>query len=195
MKEKEAILLIEEMISKTKEDIRDNGFLYYVWGWLVFIAAALNYIILHFDLFEIHGLPWMILMPLGGIITAIATRKDAKQKVKVKTYVSQSMSVSVTAYAISLFIVCFAMPAGEQWKAFYPTIMLIYAIWLYISGGLLKFKPLMWGAALNWALALTGYIWANTEIHLILIAAGVLGGFIIPGHLLKMKANNSVQTA
>ncbi|MES2725663.1 MAG: hypothetical protein V4643_01080 [Bacteroidota bacterium] len=195
MKEKEAILLIEEMISKTKEDIRDNGFLYYFWGWLVFIAALLNYTILHFDLFEFHGLPWMVLMPLGGIVTAIISRKNAKLRVKVKTYVSQSMSVSVTAYAISLFIVCFAMPAGEQWKAFYPTIMLIYAIWLYISGGLLKFKPLMWGAALNWSLALTGYLWASTEVHLLLMALGVLGGFIIPGYLLKMKANNSVQTA
>lgn len=190
MNEKDAILLIEEMISRTKEDLRDNGFFYYFWGWLVFVAAMLNLIILHFNLMDFHSWPWLVFMPLGGIVTAIASRK--KETPKVKTYVSHSMTVGAQAFSISLFIVCFAMPFGNQWKAFYPTIMVAYAIWLYFSGGLLKFKPLMWGAAINWATALVAYLWPNHEVHLILLAIGVLGGFIIPGHMLKVKSEKRV---
>lgn len=192
MNEKEALLLIEEMISKTKEEIKDNGFFYYFWGWLVLVAAVLNVLILHFDLMTFHSWPWMVFMPLGGIVTAIASRKKQNEAPKVKTYVSQSMKVAAQAFSISLFIICFAMPFGNQWKAFYPTIMVAYAIWLYISGGLLKFRPLMWGAALNWAMAVTGYAWPNLEAHLLLIAVGVLGGFIIPGYMLKSKSERSV---
>lgn len=192
MNEKDAILLIEEMISRTKEDLRDNGFFYYLWGWLVLVAAILNVIILHFNLMEFHGWPWLVFMSLGGIITAVASYKKQKEAPKVKTYVSHGMKVGAQAFSISMFIICFAMPMGNQWKAFYPTIMIIYAIWLFISGGLLKFKPLMWGAAVNWAMAITAYLWPSHEAHLILIAIGVLGGFIIPGHLLKIKSEKSV---
>ncbi len=204
MNEKDAILLIEEMISKTKEEIRDNGFYYYFWGWLVFIAALADLYILGFTTFEIHGLPWMILMPLGGIVTMIYGMREKKKDVQVKTYVSESMNEVVRAFSISLFVVCFAMPVGAQWKAFYPTIMMVYAIWLFVSGGLLKFKPLKWGGILNWACALIGFIYPEiakqlpesfiaqalgrgTEVHLLLIAIGVMGGFIIPGHLLNNR--------
>ena len=190
MNEKEALLVIEQMINSTKEDIKDNGFYYYMWGWLVFIAAISNAIILHFNLLEVHSLPWIILMPLGGIITFIASKREKQPSVK--TYVSESMGIVVKAFSISLFIICFAMPLGHQWKAFYPTIMIIYAIWLFVSGGMLKFKPLQYGGILNWLLALVGFVWASTQIHLLLIAMGVIGGFIIPGHLLKSKTNKSV---
>jgi hypothetical protein len=32
MNEKEALLVIEQMINSTKEEIKDNGFFYYMWG-------------------------------------------------------------------------------------------------------------------------------------------------------------------
>ena len=82
-------------------------------------------------------------------IPAKVTPTVTKQPI-VKTYVSESMGIVVKAFSISLFIICFAMPLGQQWKAFYPTIMIIYAIWLFVSGGLLKFKPLQFGGILNW---------------------------------------------
>jgi len=65
--------------------------------------------------------------------------------------------------------------------------------WIQIKVALmLKFKPLQYGGILNWLLALVGFVWASTQIHLLLIAIGVVGGFIIPGHLLKSKTNKSV---
>ena len=134
----------------------------------------------------------MIHMPLGSLVTFIIGKIESNKKVRAKTYVSESMQAMVIAFSVSLFIVCFAMPAGNQWKAFYPTIMILYAIWLFVSGKLLKFKPLIWGGLLNWILALIGFILASTMVHLTLIAVGVLGGFIIPGYLLKSKAQQGV---
>ena len=189
--EKSALMLIEDMIKSTKEDIKDSGFYFLLWGYLVFIAALSDYYLLEFSTFEIHGLPWIILMPLGGIITMITSRRE-KKKERVKTYVSESLKYMVRAFCISLFIVCFTMPAANQWRAFYPSIMLIYAMWLYVSGGLLRFKPLMYGAGFNWLIAAVTYFAPTTQLHLLLIALAVLGGYIIPGHMLNARKQQDV---
>ena len=195
MNERQALSVIEEMITKAKEDIKDNGFYFLFWGWLVFCAAAINYYLLVFTSFNVHGLPWIILMPLGGIVTVIAGLRERKKIPVVQTYISYMMKYMVWAFSISLIVVCFSMPAGQQWKAFYPTIMVVYAIWLFVSGGLLKFKPLVCGGILNWVLAAIGFIFPSTETHLLLIAAAVFGGYIIPGYLLKQRYHKHVQGA
>lgn len=184
MNEKDALLIIEDMIGKAKSELKDNGFYFMFWGWLVFIAAVTNYYLLVYTDYEFHSIPWL-LMPLGAIVTIIVSMRDHKKDVRVKTYVDELMKYVVRAFGISLGVVCFLMPIGDQWKAFYPTIMIIYSSWLYISGGMLKFRPLRWGGFLNWILAGVGYVWPSTEVHLILIAIAVVGGYIIPGHMLK----------
>jgi hypothetical protein len=195
MNEKQALGLIEEMISKAKSDINESGQYFLLWGWLVFIAAICNYYLLVYTSYEYHSLPWIILMPLGGIVTGIMGYREKKKSPKVKSYVDEALKYVGRAFAISMFLVCFFMPAGEQFKAMYPTIMILYAMWLFICGGMLKFKPLIWGGFLNWIMAAAGYIFASTDTHLILIAIAVLGGYIIPGYLLKRRFNKDVQGA
>jgi hypothetical protein len=73
-------------------------------------------VILHYNLLEVHSLPWIILMPLGGIITFVASKREKQPSVK--TYLSESMGIVVKAFSISLFIICFAMPLGQHGKPF-----------------------------------------------------------------------------
>ena len=68
----------------------------------------------------------------------------------------------------------------------YPLVMLIYGIWLFISGGALKFRPLIIGGIVNWLLGITAFFFAF-EMQLLILALAVLLGYIIPGHLLKRK--------
>lgn len=193
MNEKQALLVIEEMIGKAKNEIRDNGFYFMFWGWLVFIAAIINYYLLEFTSYEIHSMPWFILMPLGGLVTFIRSLREKKKTPHTRTYIDGLFRNLIQAFTISMLVICFAMPAGNQFRAFYPTIMVIYSVWLYVSGGLLKFRPLRWGGYLNWGLAAAGYIFPSTALHLILIAVAVLGGYIIPGYLLNKRFQQHVQ--
>lgn len=185
--EKEALVLIEEMIYKAKQNISSNGFYFLLWGWLVFIAAVSHLYLIWFTTIALAALPWIILMPLGGVLTMFFGMREKKNALHVKSYVDDLMQIMIRAFSISMFVVCFAMPAGNQWKAFYPTILVIYAIWLFVSGGMLKFKPLQWGGVLNWCLAIVGFVYADTTVHLILIATAVLGGYIVPGYLLNQR--------
>jgi hypothetical protein len=64
--------------------------------------------------------------------------------------------------------------------------MLIYGTWLFISGGALKFRPLIFGGIINWVIGAIAFF-ADFEQQLILLALAVLLGYILPGHLLKSR--------
>jgi hypothetical protein len=191
MNEKEALLLIEEMINSTKQEVKDNGFYYILWGWLVFIAAITDYVLLVFMDNKQHAMVWAILMPLGGLVSVIKGRKDAKKQ-RVKTYIDEAIKYLTIAFSISLFIICFIMPmTNDNWRAFYPTLMVIYAFAVFIFGGLLRYKPLIYGAFINWALAIAGYF-VTYDWQLLLLALAVLCSFVIPGHLLNRRFHQHV---
>ena len=65
-------------------------------------------------------------------------------------------------------------------------VMMVYGFWLFISGGALKFKPLIIGGVINWVLAAFSFF-IGFEQQLITLALAVLLGYIIPGHMLKNK--------
>lgn len=191
LNEKEALLLIEEMINSTKQEVKDNGFYYILWGWLVFIAAITDYVLLVFMDNNQHALVWAILMPLGGLVSVIKGRKDAKKQ-RVKTYIDEAIKYLSIAFSISLFIICFIMPmTNNSWRVFYPTLMVIYAFAVFIFGGLLRYKPLIYGAFMNWALAIVGYF-VTYDWQLLLLALAVLCSFVIPGHLLNRRFHQHV---
>lgn len=192
LNEKEALLIIESMISQSREELQDNGILYQLWGWLVFVSAITNFNLLVFTEFEFHSVPWIILMPLGGFLTWWLKRKEHKLT-RVKTHVDKIIRSFLMAFTISIVTVSFFMPIGDQWRAFYPVIIIIYAIWLYLSGSLFAFKPFIWGAYVNWLCAAAGFVWPDTRLHLVLIAAAVLFGFVIPGILLNRRYQQHVQ--
>jgi hypothetical protein len=68
-------------------------------------------------------------------------------------------------------------------------ILVLYGIFLYTCGSAIEFNPLRFGGALNWIAALIAFN-VSFEIQLLILAGAVLGGYIIPGYLLKRKYSN-----
>ena len=46
--------IIEEMIQTAKGNLSEGSIFYLIWGWLVLIAAATNYVLLNFTKFPNH---------------------------------------------------------------------------------------------------------------------------------------------
>jgi hypothetical protein len=67
--------------------------------------------------------------------------------------------------------------------------MLIYGMWLFVSGSALKFRPIIIGGIINWTLAVISFYYGY-EDQLMILGMAVLLGYIIPGHMLKMKFRN-----
>ncbi|MFI5218772.1 MAG: hypothetical protein ACHQNT_04725 [Bacteroidia bacterium] len=183
--ESESIHVIQRMITTAKNELVDDSFQFRLWGWLVFAASMGHYILWQIDFGKPH-LVWL-LMPLGGIVSYIYGKRQ-NEKQRVKTYVDDVMKYVLLAFLFSLLIVLFFM--SKLGLNCYPMVMVIYAIWLFASGGALQFRPLIVGGVANWLLGITAFF-VTFDIQLLLLAAAVLIGFIIPGHLLKAKYEKS----
>ncbi len=174
--------LIERMIKTARHEVEDGSFYFLLWGWVVFAACFLNFILLKIN-YEYPYIGWMILMPAAGIITSIYGSRQEK-KTKVKSYIDSLMKYVLVSFLVSLFIVLFFM--SKLQLNTYPMIMMVYGFWLFISGGALKFNPLIIGGIINWILAAFSFF-LLFEQQLITLAIAVLLGYIIPGHMLKNK--------
>jgi len=185
LNETESLALISSMIKKTQGALQDNGFYFLLWGWLVFVASVTQYVLLKTG-FEVYsGYTWAILMPLGGIISGVRGWMHAKKQ-RVKSYTDELLKYALIAFLAALFIVLVFMSKDGKWNLAYPMIMMVYGMWLFISGGALKFTPLIIGGIINFACAIAGF-YIHTYELILLLSFAVLAGYIIPGHLLNAK--------
>ncbi len=185
MSNEESLRIIRSMIESTKQDLRDNGSWFLLWGWLVFIACILHYVLMEVG-YEKPYLAWM-LMPVGGIISFIKGIREEKSQ-KVKTHLDEFMKHVLVAFLVSLFIVLGFM--SKLGLSTYPLVMMVYGFWLYISGGAINFRPLQIGGIINWILAVTAFF-VGFELQLLILGIAVLLGYIIPGYILRNRYNKA----
>ncbi len=184
--EQDSIRVITEMIENSKSNIKDNSFFYLLWGWLVLIASVTNFALLKMGYFEISWIPWPILMFGGGITSSIVGKRMGK-KAKVKTMFDSAMAYLWSGFVITIFIILFLSAYGNiSWKASNIMIIALYGLGTFVSGGMLKFKPLIIGGIITWAIAIaTQFI---PEIYsLLMVALSIIIAYLIPGYMLKSK--------
>lgn len=171
---------IEEMINKTKKKYSDSGFLFLLWGWLVLSAALINYTLLYID-YSYPYISWAIFMPLGAIISIIYSARENK-KAYVKTYTDDVMKYTWLAFGILLAIILLSM--GKLGLNTYPMVMVAYGVPTFITGGVLRFKPLVFGALGSCVCGIIAFNY-TFDIQLLLLCAAILVSYIIPGHILR----------
>jgi L-asparagine transporter-like permease len=120
----ESLRIITEMIHTAKSGLKDNGFFYLLWGWLVFTACISQYVLLYVMNSPYNWIGWAVLMPVGGLISTIYGIRMGKKE-KVKTYLDEFMNYVLIAFMVSLFSVLFYMTRnGGQPTLAYPLIMM-----------------------------------------------------------------------
>lgn len=187
--EKDSVEVISKMLQRTQHQVNDNGFIYLLWGWLVFVAALTHYIPFIFWDNSIGGLAWVILMPLGGIITGIYTHRQAKEQ-KVVQWADEALKNTSIAFGAGLLFTLTLGPLFTDWRITYAFLLLVYGMWLFISGGILRFTPLKIGGIINWIMGAVCFMVPEPH-ELGVLAVAVLLGYIIPGHLLRKRFLNA----
>lgn len=181
----ESLSIIQSMVNKTQRQFSDDSFYYIMWGWLVLVASVAHFILLQMNV-EQAPIVWL-LMPVGGIVSMVYGAKQSKKE-KIKTYVGTYMSYLWSAMGIAMGVVLgMAFKIGVD--VTYPLLILIYGIGTFVSGGLLKFRPLIIGGVICFALSIAAFF-VSFQFQLLFIATAMLVSYIIPGHLLKAKFNN-----
>jgi hypothetical protein len=176
--------IIQAMVSQSRRRIADDGVYYLLWGYSVLAAALTHYLLLQ-NGFEKPWLAWL-LMPVAGIISGIIGYRKGKSAV-VKTHIDHAMGYVWAGFVVVLIsVLVFSGKIG--FAATYPVVLLLYGLGTFISGGLLRFKPLLWGGVCCWLCGLVAMYTAFDQ-QLLLMALAIVCGYIVPGHLLYSRRN------
>ncbi len=181
----ESLMLIQSMIDKTKNKFSDSSFYFLFWGWLVFAACITQFILKVYFNYPYHYAVWWT-MPIGGVITGIYGSRQARKE-KVKTFVDEATDYLWIAIAFSFIVLVIVNSASvANWQNAFTYYILLYAIGTFVTGRLIKFKPLIIGGSINFVLAIVCSR-LSFDYQLLLGAAAILISYIIPGHLLRKQ--------
>ena len=178
----ESLRIITEMINKTKINIRQSSFHLLFWGWLIFTCSLTDYLLWKFTDFSHPYYVWILVFP--GTLVSLGYGFVTGRKTKVQTYADRIYMWTWMGFmiaAIVLFII--------QWKRMdliAPYILLLAGFPTFISGIILKFKPLVAGGIIFWIISVI-VSFAGPSIAPLGMPVAVITGYLIPGYILRNK--------
>jgi len=179
----ESLQIIQTMIEKTKNSVADKSFYFLLWGWLVFIGAILQFTLKVIVGTGMHPMAWNIMF-IGFAVSIL--RRTRKRDRRVKTYVDEGLEMIWTCIGIIQVLVVFIFMRRGGWENCYTIFILVYSIGCFLTGRLLKYPALVWGAITCWALAILS-TFATYDQNILIMAAAILVSYIIPGYLLRRE--------
>jgi Flp pilus assembly protein TadB len=198
----ESLAIIEQMINTAKNEHREKGEGWLLWGWLLFVSSLLSAVLIQINKSQFVGWVWtgMTVIVIFAFIYELVTKK----KKIVKTYVEELLEKFSTGFLISLLTIITATSIIANFNkgrnhadniAFaFGYFFILYAFWMYIHGSAIRFRPLIIGAAVNWVAAITIFLIKDFKYVMIISAIAVLIGYLIPGYLLRNQYKKSFQS-
>ncbi len=178
MTETESMQLITSMINKAKNRFSETGMLYLFWGWLILFCCLVQFTALYFfnnqNAYYIWYVTW-----LAPIYQAFYIRR-MKKKRAVRTYTGEIIGFVWLVYLICITLTVFILIYIKAYQGINPAVLIMYGMPTFLSGIILKFKPLRIGAICCWALSIAALLVAY-EFQLLFIGLAVILAWIIPG--------------
>ena len=184
----ESLQLIQEMIKSTKRRMDKESFLVLLWGYLATAGYLLGYIWMQFDKFAYIGYSWFILSGSGTIVSLIYLRTKSK-KDRVKTYIDDCMKFTWLGYGITIGVFLIFLIKIQLYTLINPIGLILIGLPTFITGGVIKYKPLVLGGIIFWIFGALAFI-ITSDLQYILCAMAIVCGYLIPGYMLKANYKN-----
>jgi len=178
----QSLSIIAGMINHARNRFSETGTLYLLWGFVIFVCCITQFIMLHFfnneNAYYVWYVTWIV-----AIYQFYYLFKKRKRE-KVKTYTDEIVGYVWLTLIICGFIMVFILIKQKAYENINPLILVLYGMPTFLSGIILKYKPLIIGGISCWVLALLSPL-VPLEYHLLLLACAVIVAWIIPGYLLR----------
>lgn len=178
----ESLRIITGMIRTAQGNVSASSFHFILWGWLVIVASLAHFYLDMFTDFNAPYMVWLIGIP-GWIVSMLYGYKQSATS-RVKTYSDSLVMWTWVAFGISILIVIFAgRYVGYQIT---PLIMLFSGLCTFITGFIIKFRPLVIGGSSFWIFTPIAFYLPMVYSPLIM-AIAVIFGYLIPAYILKKQ--------
>ncbi len=178
----DSMLIIQKMIGSARNSFTDNGTGWLIWGSMIFVASISTFFLIEFEI-QPTFLAWNIFGLISIILLTVQVFRPTKRKVV--TYTEEVLSYVEKAFIICLFIVIFSMNVSVSPNDGFGFLLMLYGFLMLAQGGALRFRPLIIGAIINWLGALAIFLNRDFQYDMLISAAAVFAGYIIPGLLLR----------
>lgn len=189
--EQDGMVVIRQMIEQAKWKLEKGDGKYFVlWGYLVALTCIAHYVSYTFispGNYVYSGYIWAVPMLIGAIISFYFGWKDSKKET-VKTYIGTMVGRIWIGFACMSALISF-MFAGHF--MIYTGISLVYAYAVYLSASAYRMKWMYISAAICAVCTILYRFIPHTEYPL-LMAAMLICGNLIPGHVINYKARKNV---
>ena len=181
MESKEQIEIINQMINKTKEQLRPFSLNLIFWGALISVMSIIYFNVLHLFETDLHHILFWTIIPLLGMIFMTNYNIKKGREIGYETHLSRTIKIIWITFAIAWgFIILLSSIQDHSGTTIQFLILFTSAICLIISGVLIKYFPVtLGGASILLILTLSAL---NPEISYTYVNFISLNlGFTIPG--------------
>ena len=191
----QSLRIIEAMINSAKNQFGQNGHLYLLWGWLVLTCSLAQFVLAHFVQVSWNWVVWLSVW-VAMIYQYFYIRHTHRER-RVRTYTDSILGTVWLAFAIVIVLLAavigniFMAQGIEFFSIANVFFLLLYGIPTFVSGFVLKFRPLWIGAIGCWVLAVVAPF-VHDDFRLLTLAPAMLVGWIIPGYMLRARYKRTV---
>lgn len=183
----DSLAVIHSMIETAKNQFGENGHLYLLWGWVVFICSVAQFLLLNVFRYEYHSMVWFLTW--AAFIYQIFYLVKTKKRQRVRTYTDRIIGFVWMVFVIlmGLFAFLFGRELGTAYYTMMtPGFLALYGMPTFLSGIILQFRPLVIGGVGCWALSIIA-LFIPYEYQLLLLSAATVIAWIIPGYMMRSK--------
>ena len=185
LSEAESLKIIGSMISTARNQMTENGHLYLLWGWVVLVCSLGQYLMQYVWHLENFWIIW--LLTWVAIAYQVVYLKRREKKKRVRSYMDDVLKYVWLVFAILMVLMTLLLSRiVQQPDQVNMAVLVLYGMPTFLSGIILKFRPLIWGGIGCWLLSLVS-MFIPFEFYMLLLGAGVIIAWIIPGYLLQSK--------
>ncbi len=182
----ESLRVIRETIDLAKNKLRDNGFHFLLWGWLVVCASLLDYYLTKMGIGGTTHVAWMI-MPVIGVPAALIYEWRRGKRDTQPNILRDWYGYIWLGFGISLIITILLSIRAQISPV--PFILILVGFATFMSGILLRFTPLIFGAVTMWVGAVVCMLLTPDE-HVLVQGVATILGYLVPGYWLNHQSRN-----
>lgn len=188
--ETQSLLVIREMIQISKNKIKQDGILFIIWGWMLLVKSFYGYIERTVEIpFQVNRILKYLGMAMALGCLGFTIFYLLKQRKKVQTYVGISLRyiwISLFVCMVLINLILFNVLGEIRFELQQPLFMVLMAFAVTITGGILRYRLIIYGGIIFGLLALLAS-YMNLSIQLLVESIAWTISFIIPGHILYAK--------
>ncbi|MBK7943207.1 MAG: hypothetical protein IPJ87_15255 [Flavobacteriales bacterium] len=184
MTPEQSLRLIESMIGQAKKSFSKLSFYFLMWGVLLTLAMFATYVLRDQPNAWGQGAPWGIAGILGGIVSAVHGARQGRRE-PVSNPMDGLIGWLWSSFVITMMIMIVVSVLERRDPG--AMITLLTGIPTFMTGQILRFRPLIIGGILFWVAGIAMHFSGDRLTLTLLYSGAMVLGYIIPGLMLKRQ--------